>query len=120
MDYRIHQLQHHPLTLTAAKKANKPAASFQAILEKESSLKISKHAEKRLKDRNITFKDDKWTLIKNKVLEAKQKGLDETLILSKEAALIVSAKNDTVITAMDRKEATSQIFTNINGTIIID
>lgn len=38
----------------------------------------------------------------------------------KKQRLIVSAKNNTVITAMDRKEAQTQIFTNINGTIILD
>ncbi|PEZ81367.1 hypothetical protein CN380_10640 [Bacillus sp. AFS017274] len=34
--------------------------------------------------------------------------------------LLVSTKNNKVITVMDRDEATSQIFTNINGTIILD
>ncbi|MFJ7939954.1 hypothetical protein ACIQYG_15760 [Peribacillus sp. NPDC096622] len=35
-------------------------------------------------------------------------------------ALIVSTVNNKVITVMDRDEATSQIFTNINETIILD
>lgn len=121
MDHVIYQLKHHPLTLASPKKAEKQtSSSFQEMLEKESGLKVSKHAEKRLRDRSIELQDEKWNLIHHKVQEAKQKGLDETLVLSKEAALIISAKNSTVITAMDRKEASSQIFTNINGTIIID
>lgn len=47
-------------------------------------------------------------------------GVKESLVLLNDAALIVSAKNNTVITAMNRKEATEQIFTNINGTIIMN
>ena len=37
-------------------------------------------------------------------------GVNESLVLLKDAALIVSAKNNTVITAMDRNEAA---YTNI-------
>ncbi|CAH0256706.1 hypothetical protein [Peribacillus sp. Bi134] len=47
-------------------------------------------------------------------------GVNESLIITKNAALIVSPKNNMVITVMNREEATSQIFTNINGTIILD
>ena len=36
-----------------------------------------------------------------------------------QAAFIVSAKNATVITAMDRTEAKDQLFTNIDGTIVL-
>ena len=54
------------------------------------------------------------------MIEAKKLGVKESLVLLDDAALIVSAKNQTVITAMDRKEAMSQIFTNINGTIVMD
>ena len=60
-----------------------------------------------------------WTFT-SEVAEAKQKGLDETLVLADDVALIVSAKNATVITAMDRSEAGSQIFSNINGAIILE
>ena len=58
--------------------------------------------------------------IGEKVKEAKTMGVKESLVLVDDAALIVSAKNNTVITAMNRAEATAQIFTNINGTILMD
>ncbi len=47
-------------------------------------------------------------------------GVTEALFITANAALIVSTENNKVVTVMDRDEATSQIFTNINGTIIID
>ncbi|MCI1575920.1 MAG: flagellar operon protein [Weizmannia coagulans] len=84
------------------------------------TLKISKHAGERLQERGIELDDSTWKQISEKVAEAKQKGLDETLVLADDAALIVSAKNATVITAMDRSEAGSQIFSNINGAIILE
>ncbi|KHF30907.1 hypothetical protein LR68_00397 [Anoxybacillus sp. BCO1] len=43
----------------------------------------------------------------------------DSLVITDEAALIVSAVNQTVITAMHREEAQTQLFTNINGAIII-
>lgn len=52
--------------------------------------------------------------------EAKQKGVRDSVVILNDAALLVSAKNNTVVTAMDREEATEKVFTNIDGTILID
>ncbi len=82
-------------------------------------LKISKHASARLTERNITISETEWARVTDKVNEAKAKGIRDSLVLMDQAALIVSAKNSTVITAMDRTEAKDQLFTNIDGTIIL-
>lgn len=82
-------------------------------------LKISKHASDRLRERKIQITEHEWTRIVDKVNEAKVKGIKESLVLLDQAALIVSVKNSTVITAMDRKEMKDQLFTNIDGTIIL-
>ncbi|TYS16279.1 flagellar protein [Rossellomorea vietnamensis] len=92
----------------------------ETVHEKREILSISKHAEFRLKQRNIQISPQIWTEVESKVALAKEKGVKEPLVLLQNAALIVSAKNGIVITAMDRQEASSQIFTNIDGTIIID
>lgn len=93
---------------------------LQTALENNSKLIVSKHAEQRMNQRGIEITSDRWKQIENKMHEAKNLGVNESLVLLKDAALVVSAKNNTVITAMDRQEAGSQIFTNINGTIILD
>ena len=90
----------------------------QATVEIE-QLKISKHASERLNDRNISISDTEWQQINEKVFEAKNKGVKQPLVLLEQAALIVSAKNATVITALDRVEARQQLFTNIDGTIVL-
>lgn len=121
MDHRIQQLQHHPLSLQS-KKVNKPTeqtVNFKDVLQDVVGIKISKHARKRLSERNIEITEDSWTKLQTKMIEAKSKGIVDSLVVMDHAALIVNTKNNTVITAMDRDEANSQIFTNINGTILI-
>ncbi len=84
------------------------------------SLKISKHASERLAERNIQIPENEWNRISTKVDEANRKGIKESLVLTEQAAMIISAKNRTVITAMDRVEAKDQLFTNIDGTIVLN
>ena len=73
-----------------------------------------------MEQRKINTSSGTWKRIEAKVLEAKQKGINDSLVLLDQAAMIVSSKNNTVITVMDRKDASNQIFTNIDGTIILD
>jgi flagellar operon protein len=93
---------------------------LQNAMGTEGKLTISKHANERMHQRGIQINDSRWKQIENKVQEAKKMGVKDSLVLLDNAALIVSAKNNTVITAMDRQEAATQIFTNINGTIVLD
>lgn len=89
-------------------------------VQRSTKLNISKHAEQRMNERNIKVGPSQWQTIHQKVLQAKQKGITDSLVVTKNAAFVVSAKNNTVVTAMDRKEANTHIFTNINGTILMD
>ncbi len=106
----------------STKQVTSPRQTFLQHLQdaKESTqLKVSKHASQRLAERNIHISDAQWQLVSDKVSEARLKGVNDSLVLMDQAALIVSAKNSTVITAMDRREATNQLFTNIDGTIVL-
>ncbi|MFF2752570.1 TIGR02530 family flagellar biosynthesis protein [Psychrobacillus sp. NPDC058041] len=109
-----------PLT---PKQVASPKQSFLKHLHEatvKTELKVSKHANQRLAERNIHITDAEWQLVSEKVSEARSKGVNDSLVLMDQAALIVSAKNATVITAMDRKEAKDQLFTNIDGTIVLN
>lgn len=105
---------------TSKQSHNKFSAHLQTALQTEGDLIVSKHAKQRLEQRGIHISAERWKQIEEKVKEAKAMGVKESLILLDNAALVVSAKNNTVITAMDRKESRTQIFTNIDGTIILD
>ncbi|MCT2534527.1 flagellar protein [Aquibacillus koreensis] len=122
MDHRIQQVHRHALLPNKTNTVTKqhPTKAFKDVLSDVQELKISKHAKERLAQRNITIEDTQWEKISEKVAEAKQKGISDSLVVLSNAALLVSAKNNTVVTAMDRSEATSRIFTNINGTILLD
>ena len=112
---------HPPLQPTTTSKQTH-ATSFKEHIQQATEaeeLKISKHATDRIQERNINISDDEWQVVTNKVFEARKKGVTQPLVLMEQAALIVSAKNATVITAMDRTEAKSQLFTNIDGTIVL-
>ncbi|MBK3494385.1 flagellar protein [Viridibacillus sp. YIM B01967] len=96
--------------------------SFRQALQEVTDvqqLKVSKHASVRLSERNIHISESQWQRITEKVFEARAKGVNDSLVLTEQAALIVSAKNATVITAMDRNEAKDQLFTKIDGTIVL-
>lgn len=107
-------------TILPGTKKHKPTSTnFAEILQTVNKPKISKHAEIRMKEREIHFDDNKWNEIASKMKEAKAKGVTDSLVLTDQAALVVSIKNDTVVTVMNRQEADSQVFTNINGTIVM-
>lgn len=84
-----------------------------------SALKFSSHAIDRLKSRGISFDAETLKRIEGAVDKAAQKGSKESLVLTDDSALIVSVKNKTVITAMDRVAMKENVFTNIDSTVII-
>ena len=108
---------HKQLEVSSTKQSN-----FAQIFDHFKSiepLKISKHATERMQLRDISISDHEWDIITEKVSEAKQKGVKQPLVILDQATLIVSATNHTVITALDRYEAKEQLFTNIDGTIVL-
>ena len=129
MDQRVIYRPSAPITAPLKKQPAVPLRSGKESFDNflrpameniNKGIKISKHAEQRIQQRNLQINEQQWSQLEEKLAEAKQKGLNDSLVLMDQAALIVNAKNNTVITAMDRSEASSQIFTNINGAIILD
>ncbi len=82
-------------------------------------LKFSAHAKSRLESRGINLNAEDMMKLQNAVDKVKAKGSKESLILTDQAAFVVSIKNDTVITAVDRESLKENIFTNIDSTIMI-
>ncbi|QFJ55483.1 TIGR02530 family flagellar biosynthesis protein [Pseudobutyrivibrio xylanivorans] len=98
-------------------------ASFEDIfkekLEGASSLKFSKHATQRLDDRNIELTDEQSQRLEEGVMKASEKGITDSLVLVDTLAFIVNVPNQTVVTAMDQTESEENIFTNIDGAVIV-
>lgn len=94
--------------------------SFDEIFrEKNEKLKFSKHAGARLEERNITLSDEQMKRLEEATVKAEKKGIQESLILMDNMAFIINVKNSTVITAMDQTDNKENVFTNIDGTVII-
>lgn len=97
--------------------------SFQDILNQktaaESSLKFSRHAAGRLADRNIELTQGQVERLNSGTRKAQLKGIKDSLILVDQLAFIVNVPNNTVVTAMDSSEASDNIFTNIDGAVIM-
>ncbi len=51
--------------------------------------------------------------------KADAKGIEDTLVITNDAALIVNVKNRTVITALDKNAMSGNVFTNIDGAVIV-
>jgi flagellar operon protein len=106
------------------KKPEGTSSDFDQVLSSsldqiKAPLKFSNHASQRLKDRNIQMDAAMMTKVNDAIDKADAKGIDDTLILTKDAALIVNVKNRTVVTAMDRNSLNGNVFTNIDGAVII-
>ena len=95
--------------------------SFEEILQKQQTgeIKFSKHAANRLNDRNIELTSEQLERLSDGTRKAGEKGIRESLVLVDELAFIVNTGSNTVITAMDQAETKENIFTNIDGAVII-
>jgi flagellar operon protein len=115
-------------------EVGKPASAFGDLLSQEigkaktpgakpevkyDGLKFSQHALERMAHRGISIKPEEMTKLNEAVEKASSKGSRETLVLMGDTALIVSVKNKTVVTAMDREMMRENVFTNIDSTVIL-
>jgi flagellar operon protein len=96
--------------------SDKPVQDLNQLKE---PLKFSGHAMQRLKDRKITLDQQTMMKVNEAIDRADAKGVEDTLVLTKDAALIVSVKNRTVVTALDRNTLNGNVFTNIDGAVIV-
>jgi len=91
---------------------------FVGMLSREMKLKFSRHAQKRLASRNIELSDSEMERIHRAVQTARQKGAQDSLLLLDRLALVVSVKNNTVITAVNDEAIKENVFTNIDSAVI--
>ena len=108
------------LNRTKTQKNAGSEVSFEDVLrQKQKPLKFSKHATQRLSQRNINLSDEQNVRLTNGVTEAEKKGVNESLVLVDNLAFIVNVPNKTVVTAMDQEETNANVFTNIDGAVIM-
>ena len=82
-------------------------------------LKFSAHAIQRLESRKIKLTADDLARMNAMADKAAEKGAKQSLFMMNDVALVVSIKNRTVITAVDRDSMKENVFTNIDSAAII-
>ncbi len=91
----------------------------EALREAQGSVRFSAHAQARLQSRQIELDAEAMRRVENAVDRAAQKGSRESLLLMDDVALIVSVRNRTVITAIDRENLKENVFTNIDSAVVL-
>ncbi|MCC7354012.1 MAG: flagellar protein [Anaerolineae bacterium] len=115
-----------PAGLEAGKgRAERPDRSagpnFAEVLQTQTdqALRFSAHAQERLRSREIQLSEQDTATLTQAVEMASAKGAKESLILLDDLALVVSVRNKVVITALERGEQKSNVFTHIDSAILV-
>ena len=103
---------------------NSKGLSFEEIWKQKtgevtSEIRFSKHASNRLADRNLTLSENQLSRLSEGLKKAGEKGIRESLVMVDQLAFIVNVPSNTVITAMDQAQARENVFTNIDGAVIV-
>jgi flagellar operon protein len=94
-------------------------ATLNQALQENRGVTFSAHAKARLHSRGVELDQAKLDAISNAIDKAEAKGARESLVLSDDAAYVVSVKNRTVITAFDRDNLKDGVFTAIDSAVIL-
>ena len=114
---------------TDAANKNKNVSEFLDILNEvkvskqssvEDNITISNHAQKRIKERNLGVDGEEFLKLKGAFDKLKNKGGQDSLVITDKAAYIVDVDNKTVVTAMNKDDMAENVFTKIDSTLFIN
>lgn len=111
----------NPATSQGGKQVGS-STPFAKVLDEKlpgQPVRLSQHAQERLKSRGITLSEADLKKLAGAVDSVAQKGGKDSLIMMGDAALVVSVKNRTVVTAMDRQGMQGNVFTNIDSAMVL-
>lgn len=108
---------------TGAQKTEPGGGQFAGILQDKmrgtGQVTFSKHAIQRMDSRRIEVSPQLVSQMSDAVAKARDKGVKDALILSGSTAFIVNVPSGTVVTTMSGGEMKDNIFTNIDGAVIL-
>lgn len=83
------------------------------------TVEFSKHAQQRAEERGIEMTDDLMSQLARSVGKAQEKGAKNILVLDAGRAFIVNVPQSKVITAISQDEMRDNVFTNIDGAVLL-
>ena len=94
------------------------AATLVQETRRQESLRVSAHAQSRLNSSQVELTESHLERLDGAIARADEKGLNQSLIMMDELALVVSIKNRVVITAVSGERIKDGVFTNIDSVVI--
>jgi flagellar operon protein len=110
-----------PKPAARGRQATPTTGNFDQLLRRkidQGGIKFSKHAVDRMQNRGIQFNPNQLQRIEQAVSQVEAKGGRESLVMIDDTALVVSVKNDTVVTVVDKDQLKNNVFTNIDSAVI--
>lgn len=92
---------------------------LESIQSKSDEITFSKHATERLSSRDMDLNQDEIIRLETAFNKAESKGVKDALFLMDDKAFIASIKNKTIITTVSKEQLKENVFTNIDGAVII-
>ncbi|PIP90693.1 MAG: flagellar protein [Bdellovibrionales bacterium CG12_big_fil_rev_8_21_14_0_65_38_15] len=86
----------------------------------EQGISLSTHAAKRLKERNLEMDAGEFTKLKGAIEMLRNKGGQDSLVITGKAAYIVDVSNNRIVTAIDRDNMAENVFTKIDSTLFVN
>jgi len=108
------------------KGKNSSNEEFQNLLnntqksESQAELSFSAHATKRIEQRELTMDNGEFIKIKNALSKLKQKGGENSLVVTGDNAYIIDVSKNKVVTAMGKDDLEENVFTKIDSTIFMN
>ena len=122
---QLQQLQTEPLLHTKTQTTIPTQEnSFDQVLQQklqqtQNQLQFSKHSQERIQQRGIEMTEDLLAQMNEAADSARQKGAKDVVMITQQAAFVVSVANNTVITAMNGNEMKNNIFKKIDGAVLL-
>lgn len=88
-------------------------------LNKSEGIQFSKHAKERALQRGIEINGTLLDSLNNAVEKARAKGIKDVVIIGKQEAFIINTTKNIVVTTITGQEMQNNVFTNIDGAVIL-
>ncbi len=82
-------------------------------------IEFSKHAQQRVQERGIEISSDLLAQLTSSVQKAQQKGAKNILAFDAGRAFIINVAQNRVVTAISQDEMQDNVFTNIDGAVLL-
>ena len=106
---------------TGAAGQGESQPAFEELLQDRAreGLNFSKHAAKRMNEREIAVDTQLMSDLEHAVEEARKKGARDVAVIGAQGVFIVNVPNNTVVTTMSQSDMKERVFTNIDSAVLM-